>query len=213
MSTDLSYLLHHFPQFAEKQLQDEIIDCATEQQLPVGTVLMDYGQYIRFIPLINKGIIKILRSDDEGNELLLYMLKAGDTCPMSFTCCTLHKKSEIRAVVEEDAEILAIPADKMDKWMQYQSWKNFVMTSYNRRFEELLQTIDSIAFQNMDERLWNYLKEMSVTSGKRTLFITHQQIASELNGSREAISRLLKKLEKQGKLHLGRNQIELVTGN
>lgn len=206
----LKVLLQHFPQLAEKQLQDEILACAQEQSLPAGAVLMDYGQYIRAIPLIYKGIIKIMRSDEEGNELLLYMLGAGDTCPMSFTCCTLHKQSEIRAVVEEDADILMIPADKMDRWMSYQSWKNFVMTSYNRRFEELLQTIDNIAFRKMDERLWQYLQDMARTTGKSLLSVTHQQIATELNTAREAISRLLKRLEREGYVRLGRNQIELL---
>ena len=129
---------------------------------------------------------------------------------MSFTCCTLHKKSEIRAVVEEDAEMLSVPAEKLDHWMSYQGWRNFVMTAYNRRFEELLQTIDSIAFHNLDERVWQYLQDISKATNKTTLNITHQQIASDLNTAREAVSRLLKKLEQRGYLRIGGNQIELL---
>lgn len=200
-----------FPEIVEKGLQEDILKYGEYKNLPVGTIMMDYGQYIKAIPMLISGVIKVIRQDEEGHEILLYFLGKGDTCPMSFTCCMLNKQSTIRAEVEEDVELISIPIKYMDIWMgQYDSWKNFVMRSYSRRFEELLHTVDAIAFKKMDERLWQYLQNKATSTGKTTFQITHQQIANDLNSAREAISRLLKTLEKNGQIKLGRNKIELL---
>lgn len=207
----LSLIRQHYPQLAERNLQDAIADEGTIMHFKGGSLIMDFGAYVKIMPLIIKGSIKVSREDEEGNELFLYYLKPGETCSMSFTCCLMDKKSEIRTVAEEDTTLIGIPTRFMDEWMsRYPSWKNFVMTSYDNRMLELVRTIDSIAFKKMDERLMDYLEQKAEANDSRTLNATHQEIAYDLNASREAVSRLLKQLEKEGIVELGRNRIELL---
>jgi len=152
-----------------------------------------------------------MREDETGNELFLYFLSPGQTCSMSFTCCMMNKKSAIRTIAEEDTRFIGIPIKYVDQWMtKYQSWKNFIMLSYDSRMTELVRTIDSIAFQKMDERLITYLQQKSLATQSKTIITTHQAIAQDLNASREAISRLLKQLEQDGQVRLGRNKIDLL---
>ncbi len=180
-------------------------------ELKAGELMMDIGGYIKYIPLVLKGMLKIMREDSDGNELLLYYIRPGETCAMSLTCCMGDAKSTVRAEVEEDVLILAIPIRFMDQWTnQFQSWKSFVMHTYQMRYEELLKTIDGIAFQKLDDRLERALKEKCSTSGTNSLVITHQELANELNSSREVISRLLKQMERKGKVKLGRHKIEVL---
>ena len=175
---------------------------------PAGAVIMDYGDYIQYVPLVIKGSVKVIREGMDGSELLLYFLNAGDTCSMSFSCCMVQKESIIRTVVEDDATFIAIPIKYVDSWVsQYPLWKNFVMSSYDNRMFEMVMTIDSIAFKKMDERLMEYLQKKAEANGNDVIQTTHQEIAYDLNASREAISRLLKKLENMGQIKLGRNQI------
>ncbi|MBK7389805.1 MAG: Crp/Fnr family transcriptional regulator [Bacteroidetes bacterium] len=204
-------LLHEkFKNIFEKELLDELQAIGKPVNVKAGDVIMDTGQYIKFIPLLLSGSIKIIRQDDTDGEILLYYVGSNETCAMSLTCCMAHQKSRIRAIAEEDTEMITVPVEKMDEWMiKYESWKNFVMQTYNARFDELLRTIDSIAFQKVDERLENYLKSKAELTESKLLVVSHQQIAEELNSSREVISRLLKHLEKNGKIKLGRNKIEL----
>lgn len=199
-----------FPQIAEAALQQSILDHGRVYTFQEGEVIMDIGQYVKIVPLVLKGLIKVSREDEEGRELFLYYLHPGDSCTMSFTCCMMNKKSEIRTVAEEKTILLGVPIRFMDEWMtKYQSWKNFVMQSYDNRMMELVKTIDSIAFKKMDERLFEYLEAKSKAFQTKELSVTHQDIAFDLNASREAISRLLKKMEKEGMLILGRNKINL----
>lgn len=149
--------------------------------------------------------------DDDGRELLLYYVNPNESCAMTFTCCMQQHPSEIKAVAEEDVELLAIPISVMDEWMvKYPTWKSFVMETFRNRFNELLKTIDHIAFHKLDERLIHYLKEKSKATGSSLINLSHEQIAGELASSREVISRLLKKLENDKKLLLYRNQIKLL---
>ena len=171
---------------------------------------MDIGTKITTIPMIASGSVKVLREDDEGHELLLYYLNAGETCAMSLTCCMAFKRSEIRAIAQEKVTMLAIPIDYMDEWMKFRDWRSFVMNTYRMRFEELLEALDSIAFLKMDERLIKYLKEKADTMNTNELLMSHHDIAVDLNSSREVISRILKQMERAGKVKLGRNKIELL---
>ena len=149
--------------------------------------------------------------NDEGQELFLYYVHPNESCAMSFSCCLMQRKSEIKAVAEEDLELIMIPNKVMDEWMmKYASWKSFVMLTFQARFDELLKAIDSIAFQKLDERLAHLLKEKKKLTGSSVINITHQQIAEELATSRVVISRLLKQLENQNKLLLYRNEIKLL---
>jgi CRP/FNR family transcriptional regulator len=172
---------------------------------------MEIGNYIRTIPMVLSGMLKLVREDEDGNEMLLYYLKPGETCAMSLTCCTNDARSTIRVSAEEDSVILAIPARLMDSLTDtYRSWKNFVMLTYQRRFEELLRTIDGVAFQKLDVRIQDLLKERASNTGSRVITVTHQEIAEQLNSSREVISRLLKRMEHEGEVKLGRQRIELL---
>ncbi|MCO6493194.1 MAG: Crp/Fnr family transcriptional regulator [Phaeodactylibacter sp.] len=207
----LNLVRKHYPQIAERPLQEEIAQVGKVMHFKAGEMIMDFGSYVKIVPLIIEGSIKVSREDEEGNELFLYYLQPGETCSMSFTCCMMNKKSEIRTVAEEDTTIIGIPTRYMDEWMsRYPSWKNFVMLSYDNRMLELIRTIDSIAFKKMDERLLDYLEKKAEANNSRTINATHQEIAYDLNASREAVSRLLKQLEKEGAVELGRNRIELL---
>ena len=212
MNTEILNLLRQkYPQIAEKALQEEIATVGKLLHFKAGAVLMEVGHYVKLAPLVIEGLIKVSREDEEGNELFLYYLQPGQTCTMSFSCCMMHKKSEIRTMAEEDTLLIAIPVRYLDEWMtRYQSWKNFVMTSFESRMMELIHTVDDIAFRRMDERLLNYLNKKAEISGSRSLLVTHQEIANDLNASREAVSRLLKQLESDQIVKLGRNKIELV---
>jgi CRP/FNR family transcriptional regulator len=195
----------------EPELLKEIELHGTHEMLKEGGVILDTGQTVRIIPLLLKGILKISRVDEAGNELLLYYVHANESCAMTFTCCMQHHPSEIKAIAETDVEFIAIPVSVMDEWLaRFPTWKSFVMKSIRNRFNELLQTIDQLAFQKLDERLVNYLKEKSKATGSSIINLTHEDIATEMASSREVISRLLKKLENDKKVLLFRNQIKLL---
>jgi CRP/FNR family transcriptional regulator len=194
----------------QQDLLKEITTHGRGADLQEGTVMMDYGKYIKEIPLVLSGSLRIIREDSKGNELFLYYLSAKDTCAMSLTCCMHHKKSEIKAIAETDAQVWLIPLQYMDLWMKYATWRQFIFNSYNTRFEEMLSALDSVAFLKMDERLMNYLLDAKQHTGKFTITKTHQEIATELGTSRVVISRLLKKLENEGKIELYRNKIDIL---
>jgi CRP/FNR family transcriptional regulator, anaerobic regulatory protein len=176
-----------------------------------GDTILSIGQTIRVTPIVMSGSIKVYRADDDGNELLLYYVNPSEGCAMTFTCCMQHQPSEIKAVGEEDGDLIAIPVDVMDTWLsRYPSWKNFVMKSIHNRLNDLLRTIDQIAFQKLDERLIQYLRTEASTRKSSLLNLSHELIANDLATSRVVISRLLKKLENDNKLILYRNQIKLL---
>ena len=201
-----------FKNVFEQELLEEIDELAQYASFSVGEVIIDYGQIIRQMPLIIKGSVKISRQDENGHELFLYYINVHETCAMTFTCCMMRNASEIKAVAEDDVEMLLLPIDVMDKWMmKYITWKSFIMRTIMLRFNELLKTIDQIAFQQLDERLIHYLTEKSKTNNSTLLNLSHQVIADDLASSRVVISRLLKKLENDKKILLYRNQIKLLT--
>lgn len=200
-----------FEEIFEKELIEEIKEVSQILEFKQDDVLIDFGQYMRGMPLLIKGAIKIMREDFDEGELLLYFLEKGDTCAMTMSCCMGNNKSEIRAIAENDGMVLMIPVQKMEEWLgKYKSWRAFVFNSYNNRFNELLSAIDSIAFKHMDERLEDYLLEKAKINNTNTITQTHKEIAYELNSSRVVISRLLKAMEKEGKLKLNRNNIEIL---
>ncbi|EAQ38050.1 MULTISPECIES: Crp/Fnr family transcriptional regulator [Dokdonia] len=204
-------LKQNYGQLFEDDLLNEIAQVGTYKEVPAGFKLMEIGSYIKGMPLLISGAIKILRDDKEGDELLLYYLEKGDTCSMTMSCCLGQTKSEIRAIAETDTKLIMVPVQKMELWTsKYKSWRNFVFESYHTRLNEMLHTIDTIAFNNMDQRLLDYLREKSRVNKDNSIRNTHQEIAGELHSSRVVISRLLKKLEKLGKIELHRNYIEII---
>ncbi len=195
----------------EDALINDILQVGTYKEVPAGFTLMEIGAYIKGMPLLVSGAIKILREDKNGDELLLYYLEKGETCSMTMTCCLGQTKSEIRAIAEIDTKLIIVPIQKMETWTAiYKSWRNFVFESYHNRLNEMLHTVDSIAFNNMDERLLKYLKEKARINNDKTIRNTHQEIAYELHSSRVVISRLLKKLENIGRIELHRNYIKII---
>ncbi|MBL7744154.1 MAG: Crp/Fnr family transcriptional regulator [Chitinophagaceae bacterium] len=199
-----------FPQF-EPELIKLIEDNAVERSFRAGDVIMRTGQYIKSTVLVLEGQIKIYRENAEGGEFLMYYLGPGQACAISMICAIQSQTSEIMAQAEEDTEVLMIPIQLMEDMMnRYKSWYQFVIQTYRGRFDELLSVVDNIAFRNMDERLEFYLKRYADKSGKKLLEISHQQIADDLNSSREVISRLLKKMEQRNLVKLHRNMIELM---
>ncbi len=202
-------LKNKFPSL-EEGLYEEIINHATIKEVKAGETLLRVGQTIRSTMLILDGLVKLYREDDNGKEFFIYHLEAGQACSLSMVCAAKHETSEVLAKAMTDVTVLSIPLEFMDQWMsQYKSWYQFVITSYRNRFEELLKTIDAIAFTNMDERLEFYLKSQVDKLGVN-LKTTHQDIASDINSSREVVSRLLKKMEAKGWLVIHRNSIEWI---
>lgn len=200
-----------FPSFSD-ELINEIETNATRQSYKSGDVIMRTGQYINNTLLILKGQIKIYREGENGGEFLMYYLQPGQACAVSMICATKSQTSQIMAKVVEDVDLIMIPLTLMEKWMmEHRSWYEFVIFTYRTRFEEVLEVIDNIAFRAMDERLEFYLKRHADACGSKDLKLSHQEIATELNTSREVISRLLKKMEQRGLVKLHRNHMQLLT--
>ncbi|MCZ8091105.1 Crp/Fnr family transcriptional regulator [Flavobacterium sp.] len=204
------YIKKLFSSFSSS-LIDDIEKNAVVQEFNAGDVIMRTGQYIKNTVLVLSGKIKIYREDDDGGEFFMYYLQPGQACAISMICATKNETSQIMAKVVEDVELVMVPLPLMDKWMmQHRSWYEFVIDTYRSRFEEVLEVVNSIAFRAMDERLEFYLKRHKDACGCSDLKLSHQEIATELNTSREVISRLLKKLEQRGAVQLHRNHIELL---
>lgn len=195
--------------FLEKPLQEEISGIGILKTFQANETLIREGQFITSFPLVLSGLIRITRNNDDGNELLLYYLKPNEVCAMSLTCCMTNLTSNIKAVAEETTEVILLPVEMLDSWMcKYPGWKQFVMQTFQNRFRELINAIDSVAFLKLDERLIRYLTDRYKQTGIAKIRETHQDLALKLNTSREVISRLLKKLENDGKIKLSRNFID-----
>ncbi|CAM4049560.1 Crp/Fnr family transcriptional regulator [Gillisia hiemivivida] len=195
----------------EEELLEEISEVGILKEFKENEMIIAIGDSVSSMPLLLSGAIKILREDQDGDELLLYFLERGDTCAMTLSCCLGHAKSEIRAVAEMPTKLIMIPIEKMEEWIsKYKSWRDFVFESYHSRLSEMLDTIDTIAFLNMDERLLKYLRDKAKINQNELVQTTHQQIAYDLHTSRVVISRLLKKLELKGTIALNRNSIEVI---
>ena len=204
-------LLQPFHYLFDSDIIDSIADVAILKTFQKSDIIIDIGQDLNFIPLLIKGNIKVLREDENGDELLLYVLESGDTCAMSLTFCMVKSVSKIRAIADEDATVIMIPIDYMKQWFNSnESWRNFILQSYQTRFDEMLETIDTLAFMKMDERLYKYLTDHVKLGASINLEMTHQEIAEDLNTSRVVISRLLKQLERDKKIELGRNKITVI---
>ncbi len=195
----------------EPELIEAIIERGTFKVIKKGEMLIDINQEITEIPLVLNGAIKIVRENSNGEELLLYFLERGDTCAISFSNCIRRKKSLLRGIAEKDTEVILLPVETLDEWLaKYKTWREFVIDSYNIRLNEMIEAIDTLAFMNMDERIHKYLTDKVQIMRNTSLNTTHLQIAQELNTSRVVVSRLLKNLEKQGKIKLYRNQIDIL---
>jgi CRP/FNR family transcriptional regulator len=204
-------LQEYFKYVFEPELIEKLNEKGKIIKIEEGNTILDYGQIVNEMPIVLSGSLKVLRIEEDSRELLIYYVNKNESCAMTFSCCMEKFPSEIKTIAEEDSTFLSIPIEVMDEWIvKYPSWKSFVMKTIRNRFNELLRTIDFIAFQNMDARLLNYLKEKSKATSSTLINLSHEQIANELATSRVVISRLLKKLEIDKKVILYRHQIKLL---
>ncbi len=195
----------------EDELIKEIKEVGTIKDIKEGDTILEPGNYIKSVPLLIEGAIKISRVDDKGDELLLYFIERGDTCAMTLNCCMSNSKSAIKAIAESDVKMVMVPVEKMDLWLaKYKSWREFIMESFQTRLNEVLHAVDSVAFLKMDERLLQYLQDKTKIDHNTNIHTTHEQIAKDLHTSRVVISRLLKKLEINGDVVLHRNSIDVI---
>jgi CRP/FNR family transcriptional regulator len=195
----------------ETKLIEEIKTIGRLKRVKMGQVVVSPDSLGDEIPIVLSGLLKVLRQDPNGQEVFLYYLEGGETCAMAITCCIEGKKSTFNVIAEEESTIWMIPTNNMDKWIaKYPSFRKFVFSSYQVRFDELLTTIDSVVFHKMDERLYKYLLDTKQATGSFEINKTHEQIANELSTSRVVISRLLKQLEREDKIEYHRNKIEIL---
>ena len=196
--------------FKEPELVDALNKYGVKKSFERDTAIFEAGEIITTIPLVLEGVLRIVRQDVEGNEVFLYHLYPGETCAMALNCCEAGKESMVKAITEDQTLLLLIPIHQLSDWFRFDEWKLYVNQTYGKRFAELLEVIDLIAFSNMDKQLLHYLQERCKATNTTALFITHQQIADEMHTQREAISRLLRSMEQKNLVKLGRNTIELL---
>lgn len=203
--------LMHISEFSSSpELVEKLQKYSVRKSYPAGSVILNENAYIRAIPLVTRGSIKVIRTDEDGREILLYYIKSGESCIMSFLGGLHNETSKVKAEVEEDAEILFLPIDKVSSFIkEYPQWLDYIFRLYHKRFEELLDMVNAIAFKKVDERLLSLLHKKSELTGSRILHVTHEQLANELGTARVVVSRLLKQLEEEGVVQLGRNRIML----
>lgn len=192
-------------------LKDEVSTFGQLKKFTAGSVIQQEDSYIKAIPLVLNGSLKVMRTDSDGHEILLYYITPGESCIMSFLGGIHNETSKVRAIVEEDAEILFIPVEKASEWVKkFPEWSDFIFRLYHKRFEELLTAVNAIAFQKLDTRLLQLLKQKSELYQSKEIKVTHQQLADELGTAREAVSRVIKQMENEGLVQLSRNKITLL---
>ena len=193
------------------ELVEKLYKYSIQKNYQAGSIILNENSHIRSIPIVTKGMMRVIRTEEDGREILLYYIKAGESCIMSFLGGLHNETSKVKAEVEEDAEILFLPMDKVSLFIkEYPQWLDYIFRLYHKRFEELLEIVNAIAFKKVDERLLNLLKKKSELTQSKTIQITHEQLANELGTARVVVSRLLKQLEENGIVQLGRNKISLM---
>ena len=202
-------MLQTFTEFkTSPELTQKLYDNSIIKNYKAADVILEEESSIRSIPIIAKGSIRVMRTEEDGREIFLYYIKAGESCIMSFLGGMHNEASKVRAEVEEDAEILFLPIDKVMLFIkEYPEWLDYIFRLYHKRFEELLDVVNAMAFKKVDERLLHLLQKKVELKGSKTISITHEQLANELATARVVVSRLLKQLENNGMVQLGRNKI------
>lgn len=207
----LKMLQDHLGYVLEDALLNEMAAVAKLRETATDEIIVHVGDHLQMIPIVIEGSIKISREKEDGEEILLYYIEGGDTCAMSLQCCTRKIDSQIKATSMEPSLLLMFPSEYMERWLdQYKTWRQFIMDSYHTRLLELMESIDAIAFMNLDQRLLKYLSDQAKILGSLEIHLTHQQIADDLHSSRVVISRLLKQLENRGEIQLSRHKIILL---
>jgi len=194
-----------------KELRKKLADFGFAKTFVEGEIILNENAYIKAIPIVTTGSIRVMRTDEGGREILLYYIKAGESCIMSFLGGLHNDTSKVKAIAEEETEILFIPIDKVSLLIkEFPEWLDYIFRLYHKRFEELLEVLNAIAFKKLDERLLNFINKKCELTKSQTLYVTHEQLANELGTARVVVSRLLKQMEDEGLINLGRNKISLV---
>ncbi len=193
------------------EIKEKLFDYGITKIFSEGEVILREDSYVTAIPIVTSGSIKVLRTDEDNREILLYYIRSGETCIMSFLGGLYHDKSKVRAIAEEETEILFIPIEKVSSLIhEFPEWLDYIFRLYHKRFEELLEVVNAVAFKKMDERLFNLIKKKAENNDSKTINLTHEQLANELATARVVVSRLLKQMEDQGLVKLGRNKITIL---
>ncbi len=193
------------------ELVEKLYKHSIQKNYEAGSIILNENSHIRSIPIVTKGMMKVIRTEEDGREILLYYIKAGESCIMSFLGGLHNETSKVKAEVVEDAEILFLPMDKVSLFIrEYPQWLDYIFRLYHKRFEELLDIVNAISFKKVHERLLNLLNKQSELTQSKIIQITHEQLANELGTARVVVSRLLKQLEENGVLQLGRNKRSLM---
>lgn len=193
------------------ELVEKLYKHCIKKSYKSGDVILNENAHIRSIPIVTKGALKVMRTDEDGREILLYYIKPGESCIMSFLGGLHNETSIVKAEVEDDAEVLFLPMEKVSLFIKdYPQWLDYIFHLYHKRFEELLDVVNAIAFKKVDERLLTWLKKKAELTKSPTVQVTHEQLANELGTARVVVSRLLKQLEESGFVKLGRNKIVLL---
>lgn len=189
----------------------KLFEYGQQKSFKEGDIILNENAYIKSVPIVISGSMRVMRTDDDGRELLLYYIKSGESCIMSFLGGLHDDTSKVKAIAEEAAEVLFVPVDKVREMIkEFPEWTEYIFRLYHKKFEELLAVINDVAFKKMDERLLDFLKKKCELSGEKNIHITHEQIAIELGSARVVISRLLKHMEDLNLIELGRNKITLL---
>lgn len=193
------------------KMLSKLFEHGQQKSFKEGDIILNENAYIKSVPIVISGSMRVMRTDEDGRELLLYYIKSGESCIMSFLGGLHDDTSKVKAIAEEAAEVLFVPVDKVREMIkEFPEWTEYIFKLYHKKFEELLDVVNAVAFKKMDERLLNFLKKKCEISDKKTIHITHEQIAQELGSARVVISRLLKQMEDLNLIELGRNNITLL---
>ncbi len=199
-----------FPELCQNNLLEEICEKGHYMVVPAEQQILNEGNFISEIPLVFNGSIKVIRVDGEGNELFLYYIKGGESCAITLSSCLKKEKSSVKAIVQDKAELIALPVESVYEFVRkYPTWNDFILATFNTRFDEILEVLDDVCFHNTDFRLVKYLQGKSSLLSTKILNISHKEIAADLNTSREVVSRLLKQLEAKGAIELQRGRIQI----
>lgn len=196
---------------ASPQMISKIMKMSIPKTFAEGDVILQENAHIRSIPIVTSGSIRVMRSEGDEKEILLYYIKAGESCIMSFLGGMHNDTSKVKAIAEETTDILFVPVTKVKELIkEFPEWLDYIFRLYHQRFEELLEVVNAVAFKKMDERILLFLRKKVEIAQSNVLSMTHEQMAAELGTARVVVSRLLKQLEVEGVVKLGRNKITLV---
>ena len=199
--------------FLNSSLVQELLEHSTISDFPKGTQILRDEQYVKVLPIVLNGLVKVF-SKFEEKELLLYYIQPKQSCVMSFSAALKNTPSKVFAITEEDSNILLIPTDKLPKWLiEFPDLNTLFYNQYDLRYSDLLDTIQHILIDKMDKRLFEYLKHKAVLTNNKSIKLTHGQIANELGTAREVISRVLKKLERENKVKQDTSGIIILSGD